>query len=400
VIREYQKPRYREWYHLLHDPGRAAFIRRNGADVHARQLLALGPKSEIARELRAGTTATCRKGWLELSRPYADPIRLTLGEDGSILGESDELTTLDIPIWCGDGCKDLKIPTGTYTGTLRWPRNDALRPWRADDMATRFAFERPIDEIEAEVRAREDQQRRSDTRRYLSAGEIRARLTALAPAGTVVDTVEVRGGKVHIRYTAPEAQMDGLLDRVEDAGGISVSHAPQEVRRIVTSGRFHQRSVEFVLTDSPLVRRDIPRSSQFPAGTVPAATVTPIEGAAEAAADAADKTADQPAARMAVLSEAPPDPTTLQPPAGVADPSTIQRRAAKLFPAGCRIVDVRFRGDLVTLTGQAEQHRCVSEGLRALDGLGSRPELQSIEGDARGGYRFRVAIAASSLTRR
>jgi hypothetical protein len=208
----------------------------------------------------------------------------------------------------------------------------------------------------------------------------------------VVDTVEVRGGKVHIRYTAPVAEMDGLLGRVEDAGGISVTHAPQEVQRIVTSGRFHERSVEFVLTDSPLVRRDTPRSAQFPEAAIPAAAVKSI--------DAAAGTAQDPAARMAVLSEASPDPATLQPPAGVADPSTIQRRTAKLFPAGCRIVDVRYRGDLVTLSGQAEQHRCVSEGLRALDGLGGRPELQSIEGDARGGYRFRISIAASPLTRR
>ncbi|MFZ5637211.1 MAG: hypothetical protein ACOY82_11600 [Pseudomonadota bacterium] len=402
LIREFYKPRYREWYHLLREPERSAYIARHGAENHARRVRELGPPAEIVREVRSGTDAACRDGWLELPRQYIDrPIRLTLGEDRSILGESGELSTYDIPIWCGDGCKDLKIPTGTYTGTLRWPRDDAQRPWRAEDAATRVVFERPIDEIEAEQRARTETQRRSDEKRFLPAGAIRDRLQAIAPAGTTVDGVTVEGGKVHVRYTAPTAEMDGLLERVAAAGGIGVAQAPQEVQRIVTSGRFRVRSVEFVLTDSPLVLRDARGTDSSSAPAV----VQAGDGSSDAPASSmlSLSAADAPSTgaasgRSPAATAAPPAPQT--PPAGTADPLAIQRRVAPLFPAGCRIVDVRYNGKLVVLKGQAEQHGCVSAGLRALDDAGSRPELQSIEGDARGGYGFRISIRPSSLTRR
>jgi hypothetical protein len=394
LIREFEKPRYREWYHLLKDPGRSADIARDGDRQHAERIRALGPPTEIVHELRSGTDAVaCRDGWLELPRKYTEhPVRLTLGEDRSVLGEARELSTYDIPVWCGDGCKDLKIPTGTYTGTLRWPRDDAQRPWRAEEVAARYVFERPIDEIEAEQRRLAETQRRDDAKRFLSADAIRARLEAMAPAGTVVDAVAVADGKVRIRYTAPTAEVDGLLDRVEAAGGPSVARAPQEVQRIVTSGRFHVRSVAFVLTDSPLVLRETGgRAAQVAVGV----------GAVPS---------DDPASVMAVLSAAEsrstpaPGPAQAQaaqpPPAGTADPFAIQRRIGPLFPADCRIVDVRYAGDLILLSGQSGQHGCVSRGLRALDAAGSQPELRSIEGDARGGYAFRISIKASSLTRR
>lgn len=394
LIREFEKPRYREWYHLLQDPGRSAYLARNGAGQYATQVRALGPPTEIVHELRSGTGGVaCRDGWLELPRKYTGhPVRLTLGEDRSVLGEARELSTYDIPIWCGDGCKDLKIPTGTYTGTLRWPRDDAQRPWRAEEVATRYTFERPIDEIEAEQRRLAETQRRDDAKRFLSADAIRARLEAMAPAGTVVDAVAVADGKVRIRYTAPTAEVDGLLDRVEAAGGPGVARAPQEVQRIVTSGRFHVRSVAFVLTDSPLVLRETGERATAVGGSAGAG---PSDGRAPA---------------MAVLSVAEPRPTSAAvpaqsaasrtPPAGTADPFAIQRRIGPLFPADCRIVDVRYAGDLILLSGQSGQYRCVSEGLRALDAAGSRPELRSIEGDARGGHTFRISIKASSLTRR
>jgi hypothetical protein len=193
---------------------------------------------------------------------------------------------------------------------------------------------------------------------------------------------------VRIRYTAPTAEVDGLLDRVAAAGGPGVAQGPQQVQRIVTSGRFHVRSIEFVLTDSPLVLRETEGR---------AAQTTGIAGA---------EPSDDPASAMRTLSVAEARPASAPaqasrtPPVGAADPFAIQRRIAPLFPADCRIVDVRYAGDLVLLSGQSGQHRCVSEGLRALDGAGSRPELRSIEGDARGGYAFQISIKASSLTRR
>ncbi|GAA4799149.1 hypothetical protein GCM10023307_26760 [Lysobacter hankyongensis] len=393
LIREFYKPRYRELYHLLQAPQRDAFIAREGEAAHAKRVAELGPPAEIVRTLRAGTDMICRDGWIELPRAYTKPIRLTLGEDRSILGESREISTVGITVWCGDGCKDLPIPTGTYTGTLRWPRDDAQRPWRVQDLAARSLLERPIDEIEAEVARREAEQARSDADRFLAADDIRGRLEGLAPAGTVVETVEVRGGEVHVRYTAPTADVDTLLNRVAGVGGNGAATGPQRVQRIVTSGRFHVRSVEFVLTDSPMVLRS------------------------EATASMGNASGEDPASGMAVLSAAPsaavagsapanaPGPATTAnaagsqlPPAGYADPLAIQRRVGRLFPAGCRVVDVRYGGERVTLTGQAETHRCVSDGMRALDAAQSRPELLSIVRESNDSHRFEILIVPSALT--
>jgi hypothetical protein len=390
LIREFYKPRYRELYHLLQAPQRDAFIAREGEAAHAKRVAELGPPAEIVRTLRAGTDMVCRDGWMELPRAYAKPIRLTLGEDRSILGESREISTVGITVWCGDGCKDLPIPTGTYTGTLRWPRDDAQRPWRAQDLAARSMLERPLDEIQAELAQREAQQAQADARRYLSADEIRSRLAGLAPAGTVIDTVDVRGGRVHVRYTAPKDDVETLLNRIAGLGGDGTTRGPQQVQRIVTSGRFHERSVEFVLTDSPVVRRE----------AMPAVAAGPDLAQDPAAGMAVLSVASAPgsASTQAAPNMAPNAAGVTVPPAGYADPLAIQRRVAKLFPAGCRIVEVRYSGERVILVGQAEAHRCVSDGLRALDGAQSRPELLSLDRERDDSHRFRILIAASTLT--
>lgn len=396
LIREYYKPRYRELYHLLQAPQRDAFIAREGEAAHAKRVAELGPPAEIVRTLRAGTDMVCRDGWMELPRAYAKPIRLTLGEDRSILGESREISTVGITVWCGDGCRDLPIPTGTYTGTLRWPRDDAQRPWRAQDLAARSLLQRPLDEIEAEVAQQEAQQAQADARRYLSADEIRSRLAGLAPAGTVIDTVDVRGGRVHVRYTAPKDETDRLLERIADLGGIGTTSGPQQIQRIVTSGRFYERSVEFVLTDSPVVRREAmpavaagPDSTQDPAAGMAVLSMAPASAPDSPSTGAASNTPSNTSSHAATASV---------PPAGYADPRAIQRRVAKLFPPGCRIVEVRYGGERVTLVGQADAHRCVSDGLRALDAAQSRPELLSIDRESAGSHRFRILIAASALT--
>jgi hypothetical protein len=394
LIREFYKPRYRELYHLLQAPQRDAFIAREGEAAHAKRVAELGPPAEIVRTLRAGTDMVCRDGWMELPRAYAKPIRLTLGEDRSILGESREISTVGITVWCGDGCRDLPIPTGTYTGTLRWPRDDAQRPWRAQDLAARSMLERPLDEIEAELAQREAQQAQADARRYLSANEIRSRLAGLAPAGTVIDTVDVRGGRVHVRYTAPKDDVETLLNRIAGLGGDGTTSGPQQVQRIVTSGRFHERSVEFVLTDSPVVRREamravaaVPDTAQDPAAGMAMLSVAPTRATPGSASIGVARNLVAPSAAGVTV-----------PPAGYADPLAIQRRVAKLFPAGCRVVEVRYSGERVMLVGQAEAHRCVSDGLRALDGAQSRPELLSINRESDDSHRFEILIAPSALT--
>lgn len=366
VIREFKKPRYREWYHLLDGPGRDASIARDGDAAHAQRLAALGPRTEIVRTLRAGVEMVCRDGWVELPRAYRKPIRLTLGEDGSILGESREIRTVGVTVWCGDGCKDLPIPTGTFTGRLQWPRRDGLHAWRPGDMTGRYVFLRPMDEIEAETAARAEAQQRADALRYASAETIRARLAPLVPAGTVLDEVSLGQGKVHVRYTAPTPQTDWLLDKVERAGGDT--RGPGDVVRRGFSSRPEVTEVEFTLTDSPLV-------------------------APQAGTAAAPVTVSAPVPELAALSVAPPEPA----PVGIADAATLKRRTGALFAAGTRIVNVRYGGENVTIVGETDSNRSVSDGLRAIDGQGAKPELLRIETTPDHRVRFEILLRRSPL---
>lgn len=361
VIREFDKPRYGRWYHLLSDPERARYIAAHGQAGYDAELARLGPETEFVRELRPGAGMACKGGWLELPRGELRPMRLTRGDDGSVIGEFKGLKTVGVTVWCGDGCRDLPIPTGAFVGEIHWPRLSGDPRWRPGDAR---ALQRPLDEIEAEEAQRAQAQRDADARRYLPEAEIRARIEAMAPAGTTVERVEVREGKVHVRYTAPVADEDTLQGRI--AGASRDAFAPKEV---VHGGWSNDRSrvyVEFVLTDSLLVLRD-----------------------AQAAADAAP-----PAPTMAVLSVAPPQ----APPAGMATPAAIRDRLSALLPPKCAITDVRYGGEKVTLLGAADSNRTVSDALRALDGAGTRPELLSIRQDG-GKVHFEIVLAPTALTR-
>jgi hypothetical protein len=361
VIREFEKPRYRRWYHLLYERERADYVAAHGQAAYDAELARLGPETEVVRTLAPGNGLACKAGWLELPRGELRPMRLTRGDDGSVIGEFKGLKTVGITVWCGDGCRDLPIPTGTFTGEIHWPRLAGDPRWQPGNAQ---AFQRPIDEIEAEDAARVQAQRDADARRYLPEAAIRARIEAMAPAGTTVEQVEVGDGKVRIRYSAPTADMDTLLGRI--AGASRNPDAPKDVVRGGRSSDLSRRYVEFALTDSPLVLRD-----------------------AQAAAAAAP-----PALTMAVLSVAPPQAV----PAGMAAPAAIRDRLAALLPPKCTITDVRYGGEKVTLLGTADSNRTVSDALRALDGAGTRPELLSIRQDG-GKVHFEVALAPTSLTR-
>lgn len=368
VIREFEKPRYREWYHLLSDPVRSTYILRNGRNAYDARLAELGPQAEIVRELRFGTGLTCRDGWIEIPRSYRKPLRLTLAEDGSIIGEAPELDTVGVSVWCGDGCKDVPIPVGRHTGRLHWPRNGALRPWRPEDMRGRYVFERPIDEIEAEVRVRQETQALADARRYRTAEEIRADLLAMAPPGTEIERVEVSEGKVHIQYSAPKEQMDVLLDTIATAGGNR--DAPKNVERGGRSSDMSRRFVRFVLTDSPLVLRATP------------------DDVADRGVPGASTPASEPVPTQVVALYAAPD--------------ELRRRISALAPAGCRVTDVRARQDRVIVLGEADRMACISNTLRAIDATQTDarfgPELESVEQVGQV-YRFRILLGASSLTK-
>lgn len=377
VIREFEKPRYREWYHLLSDPARANYILRNGRNAYDARLAELGPQAEIVRELRFGTGLTCRDGWIEIPRSYRKPLRLTMAEDGSIIGEAPELDTVGVSVWCGDGCTEVPIPVGRHTGRLHWPRNGALRPWRPEDMRGRFVFERPIDEIEAEVRDRQQSQARADARRYRTAEAIHADLRAMAPPGTEIERVEVAEGKVHIQYSAPKDQMDVLLDTIAAVGGNR--DAPKQVERGVRSSDMSRRFVRFVLTDSPLVLRTLP--GEVADGGAPAGLPMPTQ--------------------VVALYAAPVDEAGKSP-AGIAAPDELRRRISALTPSGCRVTDVRARQDRVIVLGEADRMACISDLLRAIASTQGSvrigPELESVEQRDRG-YHFRIMLGLSALTK-
>jgi hypothetical protein len=385
VIHEYEKPRYREWYHLLSDPARSTYIERNGQRQYDEHLARLGPTAEIVRELKQGVAMRCRDGWVEIPRAYRKPLRLTLAEDGSIIGEAPELDTVGVSVWCGDGCREVPVPVGKHTGRLRWPRDDGLHAWRPEDMRGRYVFLRPLDEIEAETRARDQAQRDADARRYRTAEEIHADLLAMAPPGTEIERVEVDEGKVHIRYSAPKDQMDVLLDTITAAGGNR--DAPQQVERGGRSSDMSRRFVRFALTDSPLVLRAVP---------------APVADGGGAAVPSASTPAPTPVPTRVATLYAAPDETPDETPAGMAPPDELRRRISALAPPGCRVTEVRMRQDRVTVHGEAERMACISDLLRAMastqGNAGTGPELESVEQhDDR--YRFRILLGRSALTK-
>lgn len=397
-MRQSERQRYSEWYQALKPERRAAYVAEYGETRYAELLRSLGPQTEAVAVVRSGSAGVaCRDGWLELPREYADPIRLTRGEDGSIIGEAGQLQTYDIPIWCGDGCKDLPIPTGTYTATLRWPRNDALKPW--DALAAFPAVERPLDEVEAAERAIKRAQQREDAARYLADGTIRERLQALAPEDTRIDAVDVAGGRVFVRYVAPTEHAEALLRRIEHAGKEVARGGPQDLKIIVNTTRQFERTVEFVLTDSPLVLRYPPSptaSAEVAGGADTAAAERTGADAGKAASDATPTLAPLSAASGGAVADASPG----TPPAGYAEAEVIVDRTQDLFPAGCRVQSVRYRGEKLIISGRADALRCISEGLRALDARQSQPELLSVTQGERGARDFRILISPSALTRK
>lgn len=371
VMREFEKPRYREWYHLQSPEGRRAFVEREGQAAYDARLAALGPRTVVERMVSAGVDIRCDRGTVEVPREFGSPIRLTLTDNGSLMGESKERTTVGITVWCGDGCKQLPVPTGSYTGHLYWARSPGIQPWRLQDIGGFGALARPVDEIEAEKAERDADQMRRDQARFLPPETIRARLTDLAPRGTVIDSVEVLDGEVRIQYTSPNGQENALLGTVN---GLSHdSFASTKVRKGGNSDDPTHTWVQFVLNDSPLVLRAGPDAAAA------SATVPPSASTLYAAPDTA-------------------------PTGDFADADVIRRRMSALMSPGCRLTQVRHGGERITLYGQADTTACVSGTLRAIDTAqagGARvPELISIEAREGGGHTFRILLAPSGLTRR
>jgi Tfp pilus assembly protein PilN len=89
-------------------------------------------------------------------------------------------------------------------------------------------------------------------------------------------------------------------------------------------------------------------------------------------------------------------------PPGFAPLAEVETRIQPLLSAGCRSTSLRYAGDAVIIAGEADEMRCVSNTLRAIDGVvspsGPRVELLQIAADAAGHYRFEIRLPASSLT--
>ncbi|MCI1730148.1 MAG: hypothetical protein LKM32_12445 [Chiayiivirga sp.] len=374
LIREYEKPRYRQLYHLAQDRGRAAFLEHRDEAAYARQLADLGPTAEEVRDLRVNIDFHCRKGWLDLPRQYTDPIRLTLGADRSLIGESDEISTYGVPVWCGDGCKEFPIPTGTYTGTLHWPRDDRLRPW----VVTTQQLLRPLDELEQEQRDRQLAQAEADGRRYRVAGDIRVELEKLAPQGVVVEAVEVIDGQVNLRYRAPKDDPETLLRRVRERfpGGLG----PQQVETIFVSSRPQDRSVRFVMTDTALVLRGASR----PAANATAASARSPSRSAERREDI------QPVVPVLAAVAPPPEPV---------DADAIRAQLGAVLPHGVTVERVGGQAPRISFRASAPSSEAVSQALRALDRVGAQPELLEMSRSTDGSYRCRILLRGTLPTR-
>lgn len=405
-IRVVDRPRYREWYDLLRDPGRRDYIAVYGEADYARRLVELGPRSEVVQLWRAGTEVACKGGWLEIPRTYGGPIRLSRGAEGGIVGESKEYTTFDVPMPCpsSSACQDMKIPTGTYTGTLYWPPDPGQRPWRAATAAAEARYQRPIDLIEAEQAAQAAAQARFDALRYAPIEVIRGRIEALLPPDIELREVELRHSQVFVRYRTDAEEGEGLVRAVRQAGG----RGPENILKRRVVGGSHDWDVEFVLTDSPLVARE--RRATAQTGSAPGAVDGQAEQTKREAADGQTSHANSAEARqpgsagpasasLPVLAERAP----AQPPPGFASAVAIRRRFQPLFPAGCRLREVRYGGDGVTLSGSASERACVSNGLRAIERAQGAdvgmPELIDHTIDAEGMLRFSIRVRASVLTR-
>ena len=117
---EFRPQRYRDWYALLQPAGRADYVSQYGEQAYQRRVAELGPTTEAGLTLRHGRDFSCEGGAMLIPRASGNPVRLTRNGNGDLLGESREYRTFGVTVWCGDGCRDMKIPTGVYTGRLVW----------------------------------------------------------------------------------------------------------------------------------------------------------------------------------------------------------------------------------------------------------------------------------------
>ena len=375
ILREYTAPQYDQWYQMQQQPARGEFVARFGEDAYQKRVAELGPRTNVALSLQRGKDFTCDDGWLEIPRAYGEPIRLTLGENGNLVAESREVSTYGVTVWCGDGCKEFPIPTGTYTGTMVWPKAVGMREWTADGMANRFVFLRPVKEIQAEQSKFAANTATYNARRY-------ARFAAIAPEGVKILNVEFVDSQVRVTAGFPEAvrSVEDQRARIEWMIAAVEERHPRflddkdVVKRVVSSGGTMRHEVDFTLRDSPLV----------------------LIGDSDAAQTAVVL---QP---LPLVPSAPVEQTAAEAAPGMANASVLEARISGHFAGGCSLTSVRHSGDRVFVVGSASSMRAVSDSLRALDAAAApvtnSVELVSIEQQSPDAYRFEMMLRRSALT--
>lgn len=397
AIREHQRPRYAEWYALMQPSSRQAFVARNGEPALQARLRELGPATGTVVRLDRGRDFTCEDGWVVLPREHLAPVRMTLDDGGHLVFESKEWTYTAMGGW---GDQSWRVPTGAYLGTARWARDASVQPWDADRVSQGYVFARPADAIEQEQAVAAASARRSAERRYADPDAVRDALQPLLPAGVTIESVEIAqlpfiGHRVRVHAVPSDPLMDGEEQwrRLEwflaalkegDPGHIEDREV---IKRVISSGGKVRHEFEIFLDTHPAVQ---PPSERVLVSFTPA----PGSQAADITAAPAQPATPRPGGEMAASNP---------PPAGFAPLAEVETRIQPFLSAGCRSTSLRYAGDAVIIVGEADDMRCVSNTLRAIDGVvspsGARVELMQIAADAAGHYRFEIRLPSSSLTK-
>jgi len=403
-IRQHQRPRYAEWYGLLQPARRAAFIAENGEAALQARLRELGPDTGPTLRLNRGPDFTCEDGWVVVPREYLPPMRMTLDDGGHLVLEAKEWTYTAFGGW---GDQTWRWPTGAYLGTARWTRDAAVRRWQADEVAQDVVFARPAEEIEREQAAAAESAQRSAERRYADPEAVRLALRPLLPEGVTIGEIEIAqlpfiGHRVRVLAVPSDPAMAGEEQRRRlewflaalKEGDPGYIEDREVVKRAISSGGRVRHEFEIYLDTHPAVQppseRVVVSFTPAPASLAdtdsPSSSVTP-----SAAANATTRTA------LATLPASGPMPP------GFAPLAVVEGRLQPLMATGCRSSSLRYAGDAVIVAGEADDMPCVSNTLRAIDGVvspgGARVELLQIAADAAGHYRFEIRLPASSLTK-
>ncbi len=164
------------------------------------------PGSVGASTIRLQPAAeACHDGWLQLSWPYMliernDPLFRDLpGEGykeiyvardtaGNLVARQVTATYLEFPVWCGDGCKYIRIPF-TRSEQVRWHRLSAMGALPSDRSGP-----------------------------AIGTSELRRRVATALPPGTVLDGVDAQGAGFVARIRSrEEAGVDAFMDELSTA---------------------------------------------------------------------------------------------------------------------------------------------------------------------------------------